>query len=144
MDRCYNCGKPAMYLVGPEGQEVPLCLDCEYKRSQIHARQIEQNERMINFLTEQMEATVGMPGILPRFPERKVNIIQGGKTTFNNLTITGSNIGVLNTGNLKIVDSAISVLGQDPNSKAPGLAISMLANAGKANTIQLRQFINQT
>ena len=113
--RCYNCGKPAMYLVGPEGKEVPLCLDCNLKHTQMLAIQNEQLEREMDFLTDHMEFTAGLPsGVLPRYPKRQTKIIQGGTVTLNNIHVSDSNIGVLNTGNLEMVDSAITVLGQDP------------------------------
>src|ERR1051325_2215311 len=121
--KCYNCGKPAMYAVGPEGHEAPLCLDCNLKHVQMLAIQNDQIERTINYLTESMESTVGLPGVLPRFPERQVKVIQGGNMTLNNISVSNSAIGVLNTGNLEMVDAAISALKADPSARAVGEAL---------------------
>jgi hypothetical protein len=118
-----------MYLVGPEGKEVPLCLDCNLKHTQMLAIQNEQLEREMNFLTDYIESTAGVPRILPRFPRKQTKIIQGGTVTLNNIHVSDSNIGVLNTGNLEMVDSAITVLGQDPETREVSAAISRLANA---------------
>jgi hypothetical protein len=119
-----------MYLVGPEGKEVPLCLDCNLKHIQTLAIQNEQLEREMDFLTDHMEFTAGLPhGVLPRYPKKRTKIIQGGNVILNNIRISGSSIGVLNTGNLEMVDTAITVLGQNPETREVGAAISKLANA---------------
>jgi len=129
MKSCRNCGKPAMYMVGPPGQEIPLCLDCDYKHTQMLAMQNEQLERTLNYLASEMEMVVGLPGVLPRFPKREVRVAQGGSMTLNNINISGGNIGVLNTGNLKMVDSAITILNQDATNREIGAAIAKLTTA---------------
>jgi len=126
--KCYNCDKNALYLLGPEGHEVPLCLDCYARLMNVEERRQEALERQMNYLTAQMEAAVGMPGILPRYPERR-SIIQTSGMTLNNINVINSEIGVLNTGNLRIVDSAITVLKQNPDTFEISAAISKLANA---------------
>lgn len=40
--KCYQCDKPAIYQIGKEN--IPLCLDCYFKFSQIQQQQIENNE----------------------------------------------------------------------------------------------------
>jgi hypothetical protein len=118
-----------MYGYGEAGKEIPLCLDCSLKHTQMLAIQNDQLERQMNYATEQMEAIVGLPGILPHYPQRKVNIIQGATVALNNINVTNSNVGVLNTGNLEIVDSAITQLNQDADAAGVSNAISQLANA---------------
>lgn len=136
MLKCYNCGKPAMYLVGPEGKEVPLCLDCNLKHTQMLAIENEQLERQLNYLADEMEFAIGLPGMLPRYPKRQVRILQADKIVLNNIRVSESNIGVLNTGNLEIVDSAITVLKQDTTTREISDAVSKLANAiAKSNEL---------
>lgn len=127
--KCYNCEKPAMFIVGPEGQQFPLCLDCRLKYIQTIVIQNDQLERTMNYLTAQMESVAGTPGLLPRFPQREVKILQGGNVTLNNISVSNSAIGVLNTGNLEIVDSAISVLKSDPQTKDISDAIKKITNS---------------
>src|SRR5262245_14308083 len=67
--KCHNCPKPAMYAVGPT--QVPLCLDCYEKNARVAAIQHEQAERMINYFTDQIDATFGLPPMGPRFPPRQ-------------------------------------------------------------------------
>lgn len=129
MARCYNCGRPAMFLVGPEGKRVPLCLDCNDKLSQMLDRQNYQLERLMNFLMDEMDAATGIYGDTPRFHERQINLVQGGKVTLNNIHVSAGNIGVLNTGNLKMVDSAITILNQNPTNHRVTDAIAKLTTA---------------
>jgi hypothetical protein len=128
--KCHNCDKPAMYLVGPEGNEFPLCLDCNVKHAQMSAIQSDQLERDMNFAASEMEAVSGLShGSLPRYPQRQVRIIQGGPMTLNNITVKDSSVGVLNTGNLEIVDSAITALKANPQTQDVAGAILKLASA---------------
>lgn len=109
--KCYNCDKNALYLVGPNDQKIPLCLDCYVKFQNVHAQQTAEHEREINYLTAQMESTVGLPGILPRYPERGQPISMKG-VTLNNIHISKSHVGVINTGTIESVDATITVLKQ--------------------------------
>lgn len=104
--RCYHCGRPALFLW--DGK-IPLCLDCDLKVQQIHQRQLDELERAHNYLVNLMDYTVGFPSGAPRFPTRQAIQIRGG-VTLNNIRIDNSTIGVLNTGNLQMVDSAVTIL----------------------------------
>jgi len=127
--KCHNCEKLAIYAVGPVDQQVPLCLDCHLKLTQILAIQNDKLEREMNFIIAQAESVVGLHGVLPRFPERQVRVIQGGTMTLNNISVSNSAIGVLNTGNLEVVDSAISALKSDPATKEISDALKQLTNS---------------
>ena len=81
------------------------------------------------YATAQMESVMGISGVLPRYPERQVKIIKGGSVSLHNINITNSSIGVLNTGNLEMVDSAITVLKNDQATYEIAKAISNLTNA---------------
>lgn len=122
--KCYQCGKPAMFKVGKE--EIPLCLDCNLKLTQISQIELEANERMINYLSDQMDYTVGLPLSGPRFPPRKT--IHVGGVSLNNIRVDNSTIGVLNTGNIESVDVSVTSLQQSGNSQLAN-AIKELANA---------------
>jgi hypothetical protein len=63
----------------------------------------------MNYLTAEMEAASGVYGLLPRFPERQA-IIHTGEVTLNNIRVSDSEIGVLNTGAIENVDSTLTVL----------------------------------
>ena len=132
MAKCHHCEKPALFTFGPEGQQVPICLDCKLKLSQIWAIQSDRIEREINFMIAQAEFQLpgfGLEGVLPRYPERQIRVIQGGTMTLNNISVSDSAIGVLNTGSLEIVDSAISALKSDPATKEVSDALKKLTNS---------------
>jgi hypothetical protein len=98
-----------MFLI--DDNNVPLCLDCNTKLQQMVAAQNAEHERQLNYLSDEMDAIVGIGPIGPRYPERPQPVIlQGG--TFNNIKVTDSTIGMINTGQLHQVDTAISVIGQ--------------------------------
>ena len=127
MPKCYNCPKPALYGFGEPGKEVPLCLDCSLKHTQMVSMQQAENERTINYLADQFEMITGVPGVVPRFPQRRVNIMQGANVTLHNINVSNSNIGVLNSGQLEIIDTAITQLNQEAGSEAVSAAVSKLA-----------------
>lgn len=112
-----------MFAFEVEGGQIRLCLDCNLKLTQLNSVQNAESERLINYMTDQMEATFGFYGVSPRFPERKT--IQGGNVTLNNIKVSNSTIGVLNTGTIETVDSAVTVIRQtDPQLSAELLAFS--------------------
>jgi len=105
-----------MFQVGP--QRIPLCLDCNSKLQNMLAIQNDQLARMINFFMDQADAAVPIPGSsLPRIQLPSAPIIQTGEVTLNNIHVTNSEIGVLNTGNLSMVDSNVTVLKNSGNDE---------------------------
>lgn len=107
--KCFQCSNPAMYQVGK--QSIPLCLDCYFKYSQIQQREVENNERMLNYLSDQMAASVGMPPMGPRFPTRPQPVVVAG-AKLNNIHVSNSIVGTINTGSIGTVDQSISALVQ--------------------------------
>jgi len=107
--KCYQCSNPAMYQVGE--QKIPLCLDCYFKYSQIVQRDLENNERMMNYLSDQIAASVGMPPMGPRFPPRP-QPVHIGDVKLNNISVNNSVVGTINTGSIGSIDQSISVLNQ--------------------------------
>jgi hypothetical protein len=98
-----------MYQVG--AQNIPLCLDCYFKFSQIQQQELENNERMINFLSDEMSATVGLPPIGPRFPPRPRPVVVAG-AKLHNISVNNSVVGTINTGSIGTVDQSITALVQ--------------------------------
>lgn len=119
--KCYQCDKPAMYQIGD--QNIPLCLDCYFKFSQIQQQQTENNERMMNYLSDEMAATVGLPPMGPRFPARPQPVVVAG-AKLHNIHVNNSVVGTINTGSIGTVDQSISALVQ---SGEPALADAVKA-----------------
>jgi len=98
-----------MYQVGE--QNIPLCLDCYLKFSQILQQQIENEERMMNYLSDEMAFAVGLPPIGPRFPPRPQPVVVAG-AKLHNINVSNSVVGTINTGSIGTVDQSISALVQ--------------------------------
>lgn len=105
--KCYQCNTPAMYQVGDHN--VPLCLDCYFKFSQIQQQQVENSERMMNYLSDEISATVGLPPMGPRFPPRPRPVVVAG-AKLHNISVNNSVVGTINTGSIGTVDQSISAL----------------------------------
>jgi len=107
MKKCYQCNNPPMYLVTEK--EIPLCLSCFSKHSQLMQREIENNERMMNFASDQIAFSIGMPPIGPRFPPRPQPVSISG-VELNNIHVSNSVVGAINTGTIGAIDQTISAL----------------------------------
>lgn len=122
--KCYQCGRPAMFLVGEK--EIPLCLDCNLKLVQMTTMQNDMLERQINYYTDLMDYTIGLPPSGPHFPPKKtVNL---GGIALHNIRVDNSTIGVINTGNIETVDVAVSVL-QNEGKREFAQALNELTTA---------------
>lgn len=109
--QCDQCPKPALFLYGDGEAAVPLCLECGLKMQSIIDRRLEDCERMVNYSAQQIEMAVGLPGLVPRFPERKrPTVINAGGVSMTSLNIDRSTIGLVNMGQIGTVDSAVGVL----------------------------------
>jgi hypothetical protein len=112
---------------------VYLCLDCRIKYVNMLIAQNEMLEREHNYLVGVMEATVGLPGMLPRYPEARP--VQIEAVHLNNIKVDRSTIGVLNTGNLEIVDSAVTVLRESDQGNKVAEAVLELTHAVLASAL---------
>lgn len=105
--KCYQCNNPPMWLV--TDKQIPLCLSCYSIYSQIHQKELENNERMINYASDQMACIAGIPPIGPRFPPRPQPVTISG-VELNNINVSNSVVGTINTGTIGTVDQTISAL----------------------------------
>src|SRR3989339_1797615 len=122
--KCYQCGKPAMFLVSDK--DIPLCLDCNLKLVQTTTLQNEMLERQINYHSDLIDYTIGLPPSGPRFPvKRTVNL---GGVSLHNIKVDNSTVGVINTGNIETVDVAVSALHSE-GKKEFAEALNQLATA---------------
>lgn len=107
--KCYQCPNPAMYQVTEK--EIPLCLECFMKFSQVQQAELENHERMINFIQDEMAYITGLPPMGPRFPARPKPVHVSG-VKLNNINVSNSVVGTINTGSIGVVDQSISALVQ--------------------------------
>jgi hypothetical protein len=107
--KCYQCPAPAMYQVGD--QNIPLCLNCYSKVAQIEQQELENHERMLNYLSDEISFSFGLPSMGPRFPSRP-KPLHIGDVKLNNISVNNSVVGTINTGSIGNLDQSISVLAQ--------------------------------
>ena len=132
---CANCPKAAVFIFGPDGgPQLALCLDCELKFVQLTTMQLENSERMMNYLADEATAVLGFPVPWPKFPARRtINNLSTGPVTLNRIRIDNSTIGVVNTGSIGAVDATITILEQAGEAEAARALQAMtqaIANAG--------------
>ena len=136
MNKCYQCGRPALQGIKQEdGSIVPLCIDCTLKLHQMHVQRHKMLADAINFTADQANLIAGFP-IAPKIQTSPMQVLHTGDTTVHNINV-GGNVGVLNTGNIQTVDTAIGCLEDsgdgDTASALKALAEAVLANAELAN-----------
>jgi hypothetical protein len=96
-----------MYQVGDDN--VPLCLDCYEKAHRIHAVEFLKNAMMLNQALDDMDEMTGMISNRGRLPVHEFARAITGGHTLNNISITNSQVGVLNTGAIERIDAAITL-----------------------------------
>jgi len=123
---CSQCKRPAFYNVG-EKNNVPLCLDCWHKVTQATYMEFLMNAAMMNQNLDDMDAVVGFR-TGGRIPVAALAGVMHRGSTYNNIRITNSTVGVLNTGDLAKIDAVIT-LTKDTDVEQIGTAIKALTQA---------------
>ena len=111
--KCSQCEKPALVLVGPADSASPLCNDCNAKFQATMELKNQQLMREMNHLTDTIEATTGVYGLLPKFdinPPQQFTSVQPGGITLNNIHIKDSTVGVVNTGSVNEINQVVNTL----------------------------------
>ena len=99
--KCSQCGKNAIVAYEKFG---PLCVDCNLKLQQALDIQQAANERMINFLIDEMEATVGVHLGGGRFPDRRP-IVHTGSLDYKPIIFSNSVVGNINQGTVQSLNA---------------------------------------
>lgn len=110
---CYQCGRPA--LMGyrqPDNTVVPLCLEHGMLIQNMYAQRIRQNMQAVNLLREMMDELAGQPRPVTSLQAPVGPIVHTGGLTLNNIHVSNSHIGVLNTGKIESIDTAIGYLSE--------------------------------
>lgn len=126
---CYQCGRPAMMRYQQaDGRLVPLCLEHGMMLHNMYAQRIRQNVQGINLLREMMDELAGHPRPPTAVQIPVGPIIHSGGLTLNHIQVSNSNIGVLNTGKIESIDTAIGYL-SDTGGKAVADALKAMTEA---------------
>ena len=98
-----------------------LCLGCKAKVEQIWQAELAANVGALNFALGMAEAQVGLPGMFPRFSVPQPTI-QKGPVSVNNITVSDSVVGAINTGQVRQIEVAMDRISQEGDSE---LALSI-------------------
>ena len=116
MPICTQCGKPAVSDI------IPYCVEHYLMLEQASYLQQTLLAANINFLQDKI--SLGTGGLIPpTHIEIPPPPFIGGNLTLNNISVSGSTIGAINTGTIKNLDASITVM--------KGLGESDLATAVK-------------
>lgn len=121
MQKCSQCNNNAIYIV----EKHLMCLSCYERHMNICMRAINENEKIFNLLSDQIDSAFGL-GIGPRFPITQP-AISTGPTTHNYIHIDKSVVGTVNTG-------AISQLNQ---------TMENINNSNPDLVKQISEFVNE-
>jgi hypothetical protein len=145
--KCHQCPTPAFVQVEHFGQDVPLCLDCYTKLKSIKNIEFLQNATMMNQAMDEMDAMAPFGPSGGRVPIKDIaRAMQRPSHVYNNIRVSNSQVGVLNTGDLAKIDAVITMSGgTDVEAVGDGLKAltqavidsTEMASAQKKDTIDL-------
>lgn len=121
--KCSQCDRPAIVRYGDLG----LCVEHHLKMQQATYLQVSMLAAHLNFTRSQIEAGTG--GLLPlsRMEIPPPPFI-GDNLTLNNINVSGSTIGAINTGTIRNLDASITTM-QSRGEHELGAAIAELTEA---------------
>src|SRR4051812_47436219 len=98
---CAQCSNTAFYRIGDGKEAAALCLPCLSIYEGIQFREWLKHAAMLNHASAEMDNMLGgIGGLSPKIPVEAIARAASMAKTYNNITISSSNVGVLNTGNL--------------------------------------------
>lgn len=141
--KCQQCNRPALYLV--TDQRIPLCVDCNHKMQTTNYMQFLMNAAMANQAMDDMEMVSGISLGGGRIPVAQMaRAIQKG-AVYNNIRISNSTVGVLNTGDLARIDAVIT-LTKDTDVEGVGQQVKSLVqtviDSNELNNASKKEFID--
>lgn len=99
--KCSQCGKPAMYHMGPH----PLCLQCYERATSIYLQQQNQLAAFINYLHDQMDEISGIQSYSRIRTTQPV--LHQGDISYNAINVDRSIIGTINTGKIETLNQTM-------------------------------------
>lgn len=126
--RCSQCQRPALYQVGEGDQSHALCLTCWATIEDVQFRKWLQLSAMMNQSLDDMDSITPFMPSKGRIPVAEIARAASRSKTYNNIHITNSNVGVINTGNLAKIDAAITI-SRDTDAEEFGARLKDLTDA---------------
>jgi hypothetical protein len=105
---CFQCGKPAFYIVEGSSGNYGLCIECNLQREQASALEHQRTMELLNTSLSLFSLQSGIP--MPQLPIRSAPIIPITNMATNNIHVDNSAIGVLNLGYINTVERTVTTL----------------------------------
>lgn len=99
---CSQCGTLAVGWI----DAIPLCVNCFYKFEVARTLQLRAAVMGMNYAAAEMDHMMGMPSS----PRMQVPDIPKGPPIFNNINVSNSVVGAINTGSVHLIDVSIGQL----------------------------------
>jgi hypothetical protein len=116
--QCSQCTRPAFWSIGDGAQGAhPLCLTCYAAFEQIQTMNFLKNAAMMNSAAEQMDFISGIGPTYKPIPVAEIARAMTRASTFNNINISNSKVGVVNTGDLARINAAIEITKGQPTEE---------------------------
>jgi len=138
---CAQCSRPAFYVVGDGEHKIPLCLPCLSMWQDINFKQWLQAAATLNQALDNADWAMPIAPSRGRIPVAEIARAAASSRTYNNIHITNSSVGVVNTGHLARINAAIE-LSRNTEREEFGARLKDLAEAivnSKAIDDQLRE-----
>jgi len=131
--KCSQCENEAFFTVGEEDKQAPLCIDHYTKFFNVIKQRDIMLKQEMNWLEDYMQYTIGLSPSPPRYDVTQVHsTINTGDVVLNNISVDRSVIGVVNTGNVEKIDSAITIM-KESGEEELSVAIQSLSEAVLTN-----------
>lgn len=104
-------------MVGDDKAAKPLCLSCYETLERIQMMKFLQNAAMMNHAAHQMDAMMPVGPFHKPIPVAEIARAMTRASTFNNINITNSKVGVVNTGDLVRINAAIEITKGKPTEE---------------------------
>ncbi len=123
--KCHQCERPAYYQYD---QAPPLCLSCANMQTDVAFKGFLMNAAAANQALDDMEAVSGIRLGGGRIPVAALATVARAAPTVNSISITGSSVGVVNTGDLAKIEAVVTIT-QGSDAEQLGLAIRAMTQA---------------
>jgi hypothetical protein len=127
--QCSQCPRPAFWAVGDDLKSAkPLCLACYATFQHVQTIEFLKHAAMLNNASHEMDSLMPIGPMHKPIPVAEIARAMSKADTFNNIRITNSTVGAVNTGNLARINAAIEITKGQPTREF-GARLKLLTEA---------------
>lgn len=127
--QCSQCPRPAFWAVGDDLKSAkPLCLACYATFQHVQTIEFLKHAAMLNNASHEMDSLMPIGPMHKPIPVAEIARAMSKADTFNNIRITNSTVGAVNTGNVARINAAIEITKGQPTEEF-GARLKLLTEA---------------